>query len=193
MHIMSWKRFCLCVSMAMASVGLQAQDDLPQDYLPAEFHAGRRAALRAMMPDNSVMMVLAFPTRVFSNDVDYLYHQNPDLYYFSGYREPHSMMLIFKDPQMDSAGKPYTEILFVQKRNAQAEQWTGRRLGTEGAQSKLGIRMAFNAEDFKNFAIDFSKFDKIIFDRLPQDVANNPRDRADLYDLMEQFQQKNRI
>ena len=190
MHIMSWKRFCLCVSMAMASVGLQAQDDLPQDYLPAEFHAGRRAALRAMMPDNSVMMVLAFPTRVFSNDVDYLYHQNPDLYYFSGYREPHSMMLIFKDPQMDSAGKPYTEILFVQKRNAQAEQWTGRRLGTEGAQSKLGIRMAFNAEDFKNFAIDFSKFDKIIFDRLPQDVANNPRDRADLYDLMEQFQQK---
>lgn len=167
-----------------------AQADLPTDYLPKEFHAGRRAALRQLMPANSVTVVFAYPTRTFSNDVDYLYHQNPDMYYFSGYKEPQSMLLIFKDEQTDSAGHKYSEALFVQKRNAQAEQWTGRRLGVEGAKEKLGIPMSFNGEDFKNFNVDFARFDKIIFDRLPADLADNPRDKAELFDLIAQFKQK---
>lgn len=167
-----------------------AQADLPTDYLPKEFHAGRRAALRQLMPANSVTVVFAYPTRTFSNDVDYLYHQNPDMYYFSGYKEPQSMLLIFKDEQTDSAGHKYSEVLFVQKKNAQAEQWTGRRLGVEGAKEKLGIPMSFNGEDFKNFNVDFTRFDKIIFDRLPADLADNPRDKAELFDLIAQFKQK---
>ncbi|RYG30325.1 MAG: aminopeptidase P family protein, partial [Chitinophagaceae bacterium] len=172
--------------LTLCSVGLflaaTAQNDLPTDYLPKEFHAGRRAALRQLMPANSVTVVFAFPTRTFSNDVDYLYHQNPDMYYFSGYKEPASMLIVFKDEQTDSAGNKYSEVLFVQKRNAQAEQWTGRRTGTEGAKERLGIPMSFNGEDFKNFKIDFAKFDKVIFDRLPADLADNPRDKAELFD-----------
>lgn len=166
------------------------EEDLPKDYLPASFHAGRRAALRDMMPDNSVMVVFAYPTRTFSNDVDYIFHQNPDLYYFSGYKEPHSMLLIFKNEQTDSAGGKFTELLFVQRKDARMEQWTGKRLGTEGAQQKLGIRMSFNASAFKAFNLDFSKFDKVIFDAFPVDVPNNPRDNADLYDLIKAFREK---
>ncbi|MDP4263212.1 MAG: aminopeptidase P N-terminal domain-containing protein, partial [Bacteroidota bacterium] len=164
-------------------------NDLPKDYLPASFHAGRRVALRQMMPANSVFVVFAYPTRNFSNDVDYFYHANPDMYYFSGYKEPHSLLLIFKDEQTDSAGNKYVELLFVQKRDAQAEQWTGRRMGTEGVKERLGIPMAFNGEDFKSFPIDFSKFDKIIFDRFPADVPNE-RDNADLLHLIQQFKEK---
>jgi Xaa-Pro aminopeptidase len=175
---------------SVISLQVIAQDDTPKDYLSKEFHASRRAALRQSMPDNSVMLVLAYPTRNFSNDVDYFYHANPDMYYFSGYREPQSLLLIFKDPQTDSAGNTYTEALFVQKKNPRAEQWTGKRLGTEGSKEKLGIRMSFNGEDFTNFAIDFSKFSTIIFDQLPSDVVNDPRDQADLYDLVQQFKQK---
>jgi Xaa-Pro aminopeptidase len=167
-----------------------AQGDLPKDYLSKEFHAGRREALRNLMPDNSVAVIFSFPTRNFSNDVNYLYHQNPDLYYFSGYKEPHSLLLIFKSPQTDAGGNTYSEVLFVQKRNAAAEQWTGKRLGTEGAKEKLGFKLALNSEEFKDFKIDFSKFDRIIFNRLPVDVANNPRDMSDLYDLILQFKQK---
>src|SRR6185295_18833767 len=95
------------------SIAIYAQDDRPTDYLPKEFHAGRRAALREIMPVNSVMAVFAFPTRTFSNDVEYLYHANPDMYYFSGYKEPHSVLLIFKDPQTDAAGNSFSEVLFV--------------------------------------------------------------------------------
>jgi Xaa-Pro aminopeptidase len=168
-----------------------AQENLPTDYLTKEFHAGRREALRKIMPDNSVMVVFAYPTRNFSNDVDYFYHPNPDMYYFSGYREPHSLLLIFKEAQTDSAtGASWNEMLFVQKKNKQAEQWTGKRLGAEGAKEKLGIWKSFNGEDFTDHAPDFSKFDKIIFDKLPEDITNNQGDPADLYDLVRQFKQK---
>ncbi|MCY7311313.1 MAG: aminopeptidase P N-terminal domain-containing protein, partial [Chitinophagaceae bacterium] len=167
----------------------QQDDNLPTDYLTKDFHAGRRDALRRIMPDNSVMVVFAFPTRTFSNDVEYFYHQNPDLYYFSGYKEPHSLLLVFKEPQKDSLGNQYTELLFVQKKNAQAEQWTGKRLGTEGVKEKLGINSVFNGADFKKFNIDFSKFNKIICDKFPVDVPNG-FDNADLYDLIQQFKQK---
>src|SRR5436190_13009665 len=172
---------------------LNAQEDLPTDYLSKEFHAGRREALRKLMPDNSVFVVMAYPTRTFSNDVDYFYHQNPDMYYFSGYKEPQSMLLIFKDEQKRTDGPVYKEIIFVQKKDTRAEQWTGRRLGTDGAKEKLGFSYAYNGEDFKNTKIDFSKFDKIIFDRFPEDVPNSGRDNADLADLIEQFKSKANI
>src|SRR5688572_5895756 len=184
------RRFFTFICIFSFSFCLRAQDNLPTDYLSKEFHAGRRDALREIMPDNSVMVVFAYPTRKFSNDVEYLFHQNPDMYYFSGYKEPHSMLLIFKNEQTDSAGKKFSELLFVQQKNVQAEQWTGKRLGTEGAQQKLGIRMALNASTFKNFNIDFAKFDKLIFDAFPVDVPNNPRDNADLYDLIKSFKEK---
>jgi Xaa-Pro aminopeptidase len=176
-----------CLAQPAPSV---QDDDLPKDYLSKDFHAGRREALRQNMPDNSVALIFAYPTRNFSNDVDYFYHQNPDMYYFSGYKEPHSLLLIFKDEQTDSLGNKYNELLFVQKRNAQAEQWTGRRLGTEGAKERLGFKMAFNGEEFLKFNIDFTRFDKIIFDNLPEDIANNQRSKADLFDLVQQFKEK---
>jgi Xaa-Pro aminopeptidase len=176
---------------AMAQPSPMREDNLPKDYLTAEFHAGRREALRAAMPANSVAAIFAYPVRTFSNDVDYFYHQNPDLYYFTGYKEPHSLLLLFKEEQTDSAGNKFRELMFVQKRNALAEQWTGRRLGTEGAKSKLGLNAVYNGEDFASLNIDFSKFDKILFDRLPE--TENGRDKADLYDLLEQFKKKANI
>ena len=186
-------RYLAVACVFFLSFSLNAQDNLPTDYLSKDFHAGRRDALRKIMPDNSVVIVMAYPTRTFSNDVDYLYHQNPDMYYFSGYREPHSLLLIFKEEQIDENGISYKELLFVQKKNATAEQWTGRRLGTEGAKEKLGLAYAFNGEDFKNAKIDFSKFDKIIFDRFPDDLGNDRYDQADLFDLIQQFKTKANI
>lgn len=186
-------RFFTIAAVFFLCFSLNAQDGLPTDYLSKEFHAGRRDALRKIMPDNSVVIVMAFPTRTFSNDVDYFYHQNPDMYYFSGYKEPHSLLLIFKEEQKGADGGSYKEMIFVQKRDALAEQWTGRRLGTEGAKDKLGFAHAFNGEEFKNIKIDFSKFDKIIFDHFPDDLGNGRYDQADLFDLIQQFRTKANI
>ena len=189
------KNLLLAVALLFSTIALaqpfpaQNDENLPTDYLTKDFHAGRRAALREIMPNNSVMVVFAYPTRTFSNDVEYFYHQNPDMYYFTGYKEPHSVLFIFKDEQTDSAGNKYSELLFVQKRNAQAEQWTGKRLGTDGVKEKLGINSVYNGADFKKFPIDFSKFTKIIYEKFPIDIPNG-NDNADLFDLVQQFKIK---
>ncbi len=169
-----------------------AQEFEPKDYLSKDFHAGRRDALRAIMPDNGVMAVFSYPTRNFSNDVDYLYHQNPDLYYFSGYKEPDGILLIFKDKQKDADGKSFKELFFVQKRNAQQESWTGKRLGTEGVKEKLGISMTFNGNDFAAFPIDLAKFKNVFFS-LPPDLVMSKTEGGDLSGLVNSFLKKANI
>jgi len=174
----------------LCAFNLVAQDNLPTDYLSKEFHKSRREAARALMPDNSVMVVFAAPTRTFSNDVTYFYHQNPDLYYFTGYKEPNSVLFIFKDQQTGADGIKYNELFFIQKRNPLAEQWTGRRLGTEGVKAKLGINSVYNNDELKNFPLDLSKFNTVIFGSFYEDLADDPSDKADLYDLISFVKQK---
>lgn len=181
--------FASCQAIAQPAPIQKDDDFLPKDYLTKEFHTGRRAALREAMPANSVVAVFAFPTRTFSNDVEYLYHQNPDLYYFTGYKEPHSFLLVFKEDQVDSAGNTFNEVLYVQKKNPQAEQWTGKRLGVDGAKARSGIKTVYNGEEFQKATIDFARFDKVIFDAFPTDLRKG-RDNADLYNLIQQFKQK---
>ncbi|MBK6826207.1 MAG: aminopeptidase P family protein [Chitinophagaceae bacterium] len=174
----------------MAQPAPANDESLPTDYLTRDFHTGRREALRKVMPDNSVAVIFAYPTRTFSNDVEYFYHPNPDMYYFSGYREPHSLLLIFKEEQTDSLGNRFKEMLIVQKKNAQAEQWTGKRLGAEGAKEKLGFSIVYNGEQFKDVNIDFNKFSKILYEELPKDVPDSRWDKSDLFDLIQLFKTK---
>ncbi|MBT8272965.1 MAG: aminopeptidase P N-terminal domain-containing protein, partial [Bacteroidia bacterium] len=68
-----------------------AQEGLPTDYLSSEFHKNRREALRQKMPENSVAVFFANPVRNRANDVDYVYHQDPNFYYLTGYKEPHAV------------------------------------------------------------------------------------------------------
>jgi len=166
-----------------------AQEDLPTDYLPPSFHKGRREAARALMPENSVMVVFAAPLRTFSNDVEYLYHQNPDLYYFTGYKEPHAVLFLFKESQKASDGSAYNELFFVQKKDARSEQWTGRRLGVQGVKEKLGLQTVFTGDEFKNYPIDLNGFSKIITDNFPEDLKKGRAD-GDLYNLIQQVKAK---
>ncbi len=181
------KQFLLLFTLLFSAIHIQAQENLPTDYLSKEFHKGRREAFRALMPANSVAVVFSYPERVFSRDVNYVYHQNPDMYYLAGYKEPDAVLLIFKEPQ--GTGETYNEVLFVRERNAAREMWTGRRLGVEGAKSKLGFTTVYNGKDFKDFAIDFKKFDKIIYDQIPTDLESSRND-FDLAGLFKSFKSK---
>jgi len=169
------------------SMCIFAQDGLPTDYLDSDFHKSRRDAFREKMPENSVAVLFANPVRNRANDVDYVYHQDPNFYYLTGYKEPNSVLVIFSDEQTNAEGKSYNEILYVQERDAQAEQWNGRRLGTEGAKNDLGFVMAYNGSDFSNSGIDYSSFSKVMFVNFENDYRDSKRDQANLYNLIETF------
>ena len=142
------------------------------------------------MPPHSVAVVFSAPVKNFANDVDYVFHQNPDLYYLTGYNEPHAVLLLFKEAQTNEKGKSYNELFFVQSRDPEQESWTGKRLGVEGVQHKLGVEMVFENNAFNDYKINFSVFENIIFDAPRTDVGDDINDESDLYDLMKQFKIK---
>ena len=176
----------LCVNLLQTN----AQGNLPTDFLSKDFHQERRAKLREKLPANSVAVFFANPVRNRANDTDYMYHQDPNFYYLTGYKEPNALLLIFKDKQTAANGTRYDEIIFVQPRNAMAEMWTGRRLGDEGVKNTLGFEQSFNNTEFKKYNVDFSKFDQVLFYDFFNDVRDNPSDSSDLYTLIEQFKVK---
>jgi len=99
------------------------------------------------------------------------------------------LVLVFKDEQTIN-GKTFNEVIFVQERNEYAEMWTGKRLGVEGTQDALGFRVAYNGGEFSSYEIDFSKFDKILFENFKNDVRDHINEEADLYDLIRIFKEK---
>ncbi len=187
---MSSFRIVLLSCFCLITLGSFAQGDLPTDFLTKEFHKERRQKLREKLPANSVAIFFASPVRNRANDVDFIYHQDPDFFYLTGYREPHSVLLIFKDNQTAANGKSYNEIIFVQPRDVMGELWTGRRLGDAGVRDLLGLDQSFNNTEFKKYNVDFSKFSQVLFYDFFNDVRDNPADSSDLFSLIEQFKVK---
>ncbi len=159
----------------------------PTDYLSKAFHKERRDALRSKMPANSVAVFFANPVRNRANDVDYIYHQDPNFYYLTGYKEPHAVLVIFSSNQTTTTGVSYNEVLYVQERNASEEQWTGRRLGVDGAKERLGFEMVFNGSDFKNSKVDYQTFDHVLFNNFKNDYRDDKQNDADLFSLISTF------
>ena len=183
------KKILITILLFTTIASFSQRKDTPKDFLSSKFHKERRDALRAKMPKNSVAVFFANATRNRSNDVDYLYHQDPNFYYLSGSREPNSVLLIFSEAQQSEKGL-YNELLYVEKRSARAEVVSGPGLGLEGAQKLLGFKNVFYGKDFATIAVDFSKFDKVIFEDFKNDVRDDKRKNADLYDLIQVFKTK---
>ncbi|CAN5245489.1 hypothetical protein BH23BAC1_BH23BAC1_13280 [soil metagenome] len=167
-----------------------SQQDTPKDFLSKEFHQERREALRKSLPSNSVAVFFANPVRNRANDVSFHYHQDPDFYYLTGFKEPNSVLLIFSDDQKDETGQNFNEIIFVQRRDPKMEQWEGRRLGVGGVKELLGFKKVLEGKDFKNFKIPFTAFNKVLIFDFKNDIRNDKEDRADLYVLISQFKEK---
>ena len=137
----------LLFTIFIAKVGL-SQSTNPTDFLPKEFHQQRREILRSKMPNNSVVVVFSNAIRNRANDVDFVFHQDPNFYYLTGYREPSAVLLIFSDEQTNDNGETFNEIIYVQEKNVTSEMWNGVRLGKEGTKSKLGFSKVENGIDF---------------------------------------------
>lgn len=160
----------------------------PDDFLPMDFHRERRETLRQKLPANSVAVLFSNPVRNRANDVNYMYHQDPNFYYLTGHQEPHSVLLIFKDEQQMN-GERFDELIFVRAHDALKELYDGPRLGQAGAKEKLEMEVAFETPAFKDFPIDFSQFDKVLFYDFKNDVRNT-KEEGDLYDLIASFKEK---
>lgn len=179
--------FSLLLSFLTISIFAQIAKK-PTDYLLPEFHKERRNALREKMPENSVAVFFANAVRNRANDVEYIYHQDPDFYYLTGLNEPHSVLFIFKEEQ-NIDGQTTNETIFVRAHDALKELYNGVRIGKEGAIAQLQLAQAFEGPEFESFNLEFSLFDKVLFNDFFGDVRDT-EEQGDLYDLISQFKNK---
>ncbi len=159
------------------------------DLLSKEFHRSRRDELRKMMPEKSVAVLFAAPVRNRSGDDDYVYHQQPDFYYLTGFTEANAILILFKEEQMIEGTKT-NEVLFVEDKDASREIWTGRRLGKDHVEPVLGITKGMANTEFEGMKVDFKKFDKVLHLAFPKGVVHERGEKADLSILVDQFKKK---
>lgn len=147
--------FLLSLIVFLISVEIQAQSYFSDGPSP-EFHKERRQAFRDLLPQNGVAVIFNNPVKNRSNDTEFSYRPNSDFYYLTGFREPNAALIIFKNPQTIDGAK-VNEIIYVQPRDAQREQWDGVRLGVEGVKEKLGFENAYvHSEFMKSPHIDWN-------------------------------------
>lgn len=162
---------------------------LGQAKVPSEeslaFHQSRRDALREKLPPNSVAVIFANPTRNRANDVDYVYHQDPNFFYLTGWREPQSVLLVYASEQQDEKGT-YQDKIYIQERDPSAEQWNGYRLGVEGAQ-KMGFDRVELRSEFVLNPPSFDTFDEVLIVDFQDDERDLAGDPYDLYQLKKTF------
>ncbi|MBA2651004.1 MAG: Xaa-Pro aminopeptidase [Tatlockia sp.] len=111
-------------------------------------YQARRQKLAASLPAGSIAIIPAANECLRNGDAHYRFRQDSDFYYLTGFNEPEAVMLIV-------AGNPSLSYLFNRPRDPAQEQWTGKRLGQEGACQALGVDEAYPIESFASRLTEF--------------------------------------
>ena len=107
--------------------------------------ARRRAAVAAKMPDKSALVLLSAEPKLYTNDVDYVFRQENNLFYLTNLAQGGSTLVITKD------GSDVREFIFLPKRDPQFETWNGKMYSNEQATALSGIKTIVNAADRDEF------------------------------------------
>jgi len=111
--------------------------------------AKRRAEVGKAMEDNSTMILFSGDAKIYSNDVDFYYRQENNLYYLTNLKQNGATLVLTK------SGENVSEFLFLPKRNPQFETWNGRMYSNEDATRISGIRTIIDATEAKTFLDSF--------------------------------------
>lgn len=99
-------------------------------------YQARRKKLAQHLPEGSIAIIPAAHEALRNGDTYYRFRQDSNFYYLTGFNEPDVLLLLI-------AGQEGQSILFNRPHDPAEEQWTGKRLGQEGALTELGMHAAF--------------------------------------------------
>ena len=136
--------------------------------LSPEHYKNKRKLFREQLPENSVAVIFSAPIRNRANDVDYIYHQDPNFFYLTGWHQPHSVLMIYKDAQSDGEGI-YHEKIYVQERDEYNEMWDGKRYTLDQVK-KMGFERVTERVDFKKDITNLNSFDRVLLFEFKNDI-----------------------
>ena len=105
----------------------------------------RRERVAKSMGPQSFMILFSTEPRVYANDVDYPYRQENNLYYLTQLKQKNATLVLLP------GNSKVREILFLPRRNAAAETWTGHMYTPEEAHQLSGIREIWQNTEFEPF------------------------------------------
>jgi Xaa-Pro aminopeptidase len=107
--------------------------------------AARRGRVMERLGPETMLILWSAPVARYSNDVDYQFRQDSNLYYLTGITQPETMLVLMP------GNETRREILFVKDRNLEQEHWTGRVLSADEARGRTGIDAVLPSSQFEPF------------------------------------------
>lgn len=105
--------------------------------------AARRAQVAQKIGQTGMLILFSAEPRVYTNDVDYEYRQENNLYYLTNLKQKGATLVLM------AGNQGAQEILFLPKRDPAAETWTGHMYSAEEARQISGITEIWEAGEFE--------------------------------------------
>jgi Xaa-Pro aminopeptidase len=96
--------------------------------------AARRDSVMRRIGERGVLVLFSAEPRVYTNDVDYHYRQENNLYYLTGIKQAGATLVLIP------GAKSKREILFMPRRDPLAETWTGHMMSEAEARARSGVQ-----------------------------------------------------
>ena len=105
----------------------------------------RRARLSRNIPEDSALILPSWPKMKRSGDVNWPYHPSSNLFYFTGFEEPQSCLIVL-------SGATGKHFLFVQEKDQEKELWNGPVYGPEQAGNTFQMDDCYLSSEFTHIA-----------------------------------------
>ena len=116
---------------------------------------------------NGVAVFRSAPTAVMHNDVEYVYRQDSDFYYLTGFNESEAVAVFA--PQHSE----HQFILFVQPKDLSQEIWTGYRVGVDAAKELYGADIVYPINELEEKLPEYLVTGDRIYYHLGRDIYFN--------------------
>jgi len=110
----------------------------------AELRARRQEVMKRM-GDRGVMVLFSAEPRVYTNDVDYHYRQENNLYYLTGVKQEDATLVLIP------GAKRTREILFMPPRDPRNETWHGHMMSADEARARSGVQEVWDSALLNGF------------------------------------------
>jgi Xaa-Pro aminopeptidase len=107
--------------------------------------ARRRSEVAKQMADKSMLILFSTEPRLYTNDVNYVYRQENNLYYLTNLKQNDATFLMTKN------GQDVKEYLFIPKRNPSQETWTGKMYSPEEVNGASGLKTIIDSTELEGF------------------------------------------
>lgn len=107
--------------------------------------AGRRERVASKIGANGVMVLYSGEPRVYTNDVEYEFRAENNLYYLTNLNQKRARLVLMP------GNAKFPAVLFIPKRDPAAETWTGHMYSPEEAAQISGVKEIWDFAEFEDF------------------------------------------